>query len=189
MGTGNILLIVGIIIVVIILSIVFWAISVSNSIKRMKVKVEESESGIDVALTQRFDMLTKMFQAAKGFMKHERDTLESIVAMRQPSRNASMEEKQEFSNEIQRGLQAINVVVEQYPQLTSSENMKALQDSTVRVEENLQAARRVYNSNVAVYNRYIVVFPNSIIANRSGATSLKFFEADEMKKEDVKFDF
>lgn len=188
-STGQILSIVGIVLVVLILIVVFWAIGISNNIKRMKVKVEESESGIDVALTQRFDMLSKMFQATKGFMKHEKDTLESIVKMRQPSNNSSIEEKQKFSNEVERGLQAINVVVEQYPELRSSENMQKLQDSTVRVEENLQAARRIYNSNVASYNRMIVVFPNSIIANMNGATKMPFFEAEDVKRNDVKFDF
>lgn len=173
----------------IILVIVFWAIGVSNTIKRMRIKVEESESGIDVALTQRFDMLNKMFQVAKGYMKHEKETLEKVVQMRQPSKTSSIEEKQHFSDEIEKGLQAINVVVEQYPDLKASETMSNLQNATVRVEENLQAARRIYNSNVAQYNRYIVVFPNSIIANRANAKRLEYFEAEDIKRQDVKFDF
>src|SRR5690554_6689607 len=115
-GTQIAFLIIGII-VVLILIVVFWAIGVSNTIKRKRIKVQESESGIDVALTQRFDMLTKLFQATKGYMKHEADTLETIVKMRQPGRSADIEQKQEFSNEIERGMQAINVVVEQYPEL------------------------------------------------------------------------
>lgn len=173
----------------IILVIVLWAIGVSNTIKRMRIKVEESESGIDVALTQRFDMLNKMFQVAKGYMKHEKETLEKVVQMRQPSKSSSIEEKQHFSDEIEKGLQAINVVVEQYPDLKASETMSNLQNATVRVEENLQAARRIYNSNVAQYNRYIVVFPNSIIANRANAKRLEYFEAEDIKRQDVKFDF
>lgn len=173
----------------IILVIVLWAIGVSNTIKRMRIKVEESESGIDVALTQRFDMLNKMFQVAKGYMKHEKETLEKVVQMRQPSKTSSIEEKQHFSDEIEKGLQAINVVVEQYPDLKASETMSNLQNATVRVEENLQAARRIYNSNVAQYNRYIVVFPNSIIANRANAKRLEYFEAEDIKRQDVKFDF
>lgn len=189
METSTIIFIVLGIIVVIVLFIVFWAIGISNTIKRMRVKVQESESGIDVALTQRFDMLTKMFQAAKGFMKHERDTLESIVKMRQPGGNASIEDKQKFSDEVGRGLQAVNVVVEQYPELRSSETMQKLQDSTVRVEENLQAARRIYNSNVSSFNAYILVFPNSIIANRANAQQIQFFEAEEQKRQDVEFNF
>lgn len=189
LGGLEISLIIGGIVVVLVLVVVFWAIGVSNNIKRMKIKVEESESGIDVALTQRFDMLTKLFQVAKGYMKHETETLEKIVKMRQPASSSSIDEKQEFSNQVERGLQAINVVVEQYPDLKASETMSNLQDSTVRVEENLQAARRIYNSNVNQYNRYIVIFPNSIIANRSNAERLAFFEAEDTKRQDVKFDF
>lgn len=187
-STEIILLVVGIVVVLAVI-VLFWAIGVSNTIKRIKVKVDESESGIDVALTQRFDMLSKMFQATKGYMKHEKETLEKIVQMRQPGSNSSMEEKQKFSNEVEKGLQAINVVVEQYPDLRSSENMSKLQDATMRVEENLQAARRIYNSNVSHFNRYIVVFPNSIIANRNGVAKLEFFEAEDLKRQDVKFDF
>lgn len=189
MDPVQILLIVGGILVVLGLIVVFWAISVSNTIKRKKIKVQESESGIDVALTQRFDMLSKLFQATKGYMKHEAETLEAIVKMRQPSRNAAIEEKQEFSNEIEKGLQAINVVVEQYPELRATENMQQLQDATIKVENNLQASRRIYNSNVSIYNRYIVVFPNSIIANRVGAEKLAFFEAEDVKRQDVEFNF
>lgn len=189
LGGLEISLIIGGIVLFLVLVVVFWAIGVSNNIKRMKIKVEESESGIDVALTQRFDMLTKLFQVAKGYMKHETETLEKIVKMRQPASSSSIDEKQEFSNQVERGLQAINVVVEQYPDLKASETMSNLQDSTVRVEENLQAARRIYNSNVNQYNRYIVIFPNSIIANRSNAERLAFFEAEDTKRQDVKFDF
>lgn len=178
-----------IVLIVVVLIVVFWAIGVSNTIKRKKIKVEESESGIDVALTQRFDMLSKMFQATKGYMKHEADTLEKIVKMRQPARTAAIEDKQEFSNEIERGLQAINVVVEQYPELRATENMKQLQDATMKVENNLQAARRIYNSNVSVYNRYIVVFPTSIISKRMNAEKLSFFEAEDVKRNDVEFNF
>ena len=59
----------------------------------------------------------------------------------------------------------------------------------MKVENNLQAARRIYNSNVSVYNRYIVVFPNSIISNRMGAEKLSFFEAEDVKRNDVEFNF
>lgn len=177
------------VVVALLLILVFWYIGVANKIRQVKVKVEESESGIDVALTQRFDMLNKMFQATKAYMKHEADTLEKIVHLRQPGRSSSMEEKQEFSNEIERGLQAVNVVVENYPELRATENMQKLQDSTIQVENNLQAARRIYNSNVSYFNRFIVTFPNSIVANKLRAEKLSFFEAEDVKRQDVKFDF
>jgi len=166
-----------------------WGVATSNTIKQSRIKVEESASGIDVALTQRFDMLNSLLDATKGFIKHERETLEKIVKLRQPASNASIEEKQKFSNEVEKGLQAINLVVEQYPQLRSSETVSNLQKATVNVEENLQAARRIYNSNVSYFNRYIAAFPNSIIAGMIKANNLPFFEATAIKRENVKIEF
>jgi len=169
--------------------ILFWVISEINSFRRMLVKIDESESSIDVALTKRFDLLSKMFQAAKGYMKHEAETLQKVVAMRQPAHGAPIEEKQAFANELTRGLQAINVVVEQYPDLKASQNVLKLQDATLEVEENLQASRRVYNSNVSYYNQKVVVFPSNIIAKWKNFEKRAFFEAEALKREDVKFDF
>lgn len=174
---------------VIALMIIFWIIGEINSFRRMLVKIDESESSIDVALTKRFDLLSKMFQAAKGYMKHEAETLQKVIAMRQPAHGAPMEEKQAFANELTRGLQAINVVVEQYPDLKASQNVSKLQDATLEVEENLQASRRVYNSNVSYYNQKVVVFPSNVIAKWKNFEKRAFFEAEALKREDVKFDF
>lgn len=70
-----------------------WYISTVNSFRRMLIKIDESESSIDISLTKRFDMLTKMFQATKGYMKHEAETLQKVIAMRQPAHSAPMEQK------------------------------------------------------------------------------------------------
>ncbi|PKK93553.1 MAG: LemA family protein [Tenericutes bacterium HGW-Tenericutes-6] len=186
MPTGQIILIVVAILLVIVIG---WIISTINSFRTMLVKIDESESSIDVALTKRFDMLTKMFQATKGYMKHEQETLQKVIAMRQPAHGAPIQEKQAFANEISRGLQAISVVVEQYPDLKASTNVNKLMDATLEVEENLQASRRVYNSNVSYYNQKVVVFPSNVIANWKKFTKRAFFEAEAVKREDVKFDF
>ncbi len=175
--------------VVVLLIIIGWVIGTINSFRTMLVKIDESESSIDVALTKRFDLLSKMFSAAKGYMKHEQETLTKVVAMRQPGHGASIQEKQEFANEVTRGLQSLNVVVEQYPDLKASQNVLKLQDASMEVEENLQAARRVYNSNVSYYNQKVVVFPSNIIANWKKFEKRAFFEAEAVKREDVKFDF
>jgi LemA protein len=184
-GIGPVLIVIAVVLVI----VVGWVISTINSFRTMLVKIDESESSIDVALTKRFDLLTKMFQAAKGYMKHEQETLTKVVQMRQPGHSASISEKQEFANEVSRGLQALNVVVEQYPDLKASQNVLKLQDATFEVEENLQASRRVYNSNVSIYNQKVVVFPSNIIANWKKFTKRDFFEADEVKRGDVTFDF
>ena len=82
----------------------------------------------------------------------------------------------------------INVLAEAYPELKSSENYNTLQLTIVDVEEHLQAARRLYNSNISSYNQMIKVFPNNIIANSKGCKEMEFFVADEEKREDVKID-
>ncbi|MBU1093372.1 MAG: LemA family protein [Firmicutes bacterium] len=175
---------------VIVLLIVFgWVISTTNSFRTMLVKIDESESSIDIALTKRFDLLTKMFSATKGYMKHEQETLTKVIAMRQPGHGASIQQKQEFSNEVTKGLQALNIVVEQYPDLKANQNVLKLQDVTMEVEENLQASRRVYNSNVSYYNQKVVVFPSNIIANWKKFAKRDFFEAETVKRSDVQFDF
>ncbi len=189
MDTGTIILIVVLSIVLLLVIILGWFISTLNAFRRMIVKIDESESGIDVQLTKRFDLLTKMVQATKGYVKHEQETLAKVVAMRNPGSNASLAEKQEFANQLTQGLQSLNVVVERYPDLKASEQFTNLQRATVDVEENLQAARRVYNANVSHYNQKIVVFPASIIANWKNFTKRDFFEAEATKREDVSFDF
>lgn len=177
------------IIVFIGLVIVFWVIGTLNTFRKLVIKVDEAESGIDVALTKRFDLLTKMVSATKGYAEHERKTLESVVAMRQPAAGASMGEKQAFANQLSEGMAKLNVVVEAYPQLRASENFGKLQDASMEVEENLQAARRVYNANVSYYNQKIVVFPSSIIANWKQFAKRDFFEAEVSKRQDVDFKF
>lgn len=177
------------VIVLIGLVILFWAIGTINAFRRMLVKIDESESSIDVSLTKRFDLLTKMFSAVKGMMKFEQETLLKVVEMRQPAHTASIQEKQEFANEVAKGLHTLNVAVEQYPTIKSSENVLKLQDAMVEVEENLQASRRIYNSNVSIYNQRVVVFPSNVIANWKQFEKRDFFETEDIKKQDVQFDF
>ena len=98
----------------------------------------------------------------------------------------SMVERNAAANQMTDMLNRINVLAEQYPELKSSENYKQLQNAIVDTEEHLQAARRLYNSNVSAYNRKLVVFPSSIIAGMAGAVQKPFFEAEESKRADVK---
>ena len=190
MSTGlQVGLMIGGIILFIGLIILLWWINTANSFRKMKVKIEEAASGIDVALTKRFDLLTKMIQAVKGSMEHEKDTLARIVQMRLPSKNASMPDKAEFSNELTNRFDKLNVTLENYPELKAASNVVELQKGVVEVEENLQASRRLYNSNVSYYNQKLVSFPSSVVANKLKLVKEDFFEAEESKKQDVKIDF
>ena len=156
--------------IAIIFILVLWYVSTINKLNRYSVKVDEARSGIDIALTKRFDVLTKMIEVVKSYAKHEKETLFEV--------NHVMDEN----------FKKINVVAENYPELKASENYKTLQQSIVDVEEHLQAARRLYNSNVSLYNQLLVTFPTSSIAKSKGMTKKEFFEAEATKKEDVKID-
>ncbi len=191
--TGLIVLIVVIVVLLIaVIAIVAWCISTRNTFKIMKVKVDEAASGIDVALTKRFDLLTKSLAATKGYAKHEVETLEKVVNLRSGNsiKEMSMKDKNALTNEIAEVSKGLNILVEQYPNLKADATFVELQRQTADCEEQLQAARRIYNSNVSTFNQKRNVWPSSIIANKIGfKEDLDFFEAEESKREDVKFDF
>ncbi len=177
---------VAIVIAVVILIILIWFVATSNALNKAVVKIDEANSGIDVALTKRYDVLTKMLDITKGYAKHEKETLFETIKLR---KDMSMAEKSEANNKMSEAFGKINVLAEAYPELKSSENFKTLQLSVSDVEEHLQAARRLYNANISSYNQMIVSFPTSIIAGMKGLTKKEFFVADEVKKEDVKMEF
>ena len=178
-----------IVIAALVLIIIGWWISTSNRLKVMGVKIDEALSGIDVALTKRYDLLTKVVATVKGYAKHEEETLTKIIAMRNPGSAASLMEKQQFAEATSQALNSLNVVVEQYPNLKADVQFNSLQNSISDVEEQLQAARRLYNANVSAFNQAIIVFPASIVANSAHLTKREFFEVEEVKRQDVKIEF
>ena len=192
LSTGAIIAIVVVAVVVIaVIAIVAWYIVTMNWFRQTKVKVEEANSGIDVALTKRYDLLTKALASVKGYAKHEAETLSKVIGMRTGNINElSLDEKSKLNAELSEVQRGINVVVEQYPQLKADTQFTLLQNQTADCEEQLQAARRVYNSNVSIFNQKRVTFPDSIVAKRIGFTQdLEFFKAEEEKRQDVKFEF
>ena len=172
--------------VAIIVILVIAYISIANNLARAVVKIDEAESGIDVALTKRYDVLTKQLDITKAYAKHEKETLEAVINLR---KGMTMAEKSAAVTEMNRVQERINIVAENYPELRSSENFRALQISVNDVEEHLQAARRAYNANVSAYNQMLVVFPSSMVANMKHLTRRDFFEAEEAKRADVKMEF
>lgn len=172
-----------IIVLILILIIIIWCISTSNKFHKYIIKIDEASSGIDIALTKRYDGLTQMIEVVKGYSKYEKETLLEIIKLRQ---NMTIKEKTEVNHSMNKGFKKINAVVENYPDLKASENYKTLQQSIIDIEEHLQAARRLYNSNVSIYNQSIISFPSSIIAKCKGLKKKDFFETEE--KENIKIE-
>lgn len=175
-----------VIVLILIAVVVISIIVMSNNLNKALVKIDEADSGIDVALTKRYDVLTKMIETVKGYAKHEKEVLFDVVKIR---KGMTIEEKNEANKQMDETLSKINVLAENYPDLKASENFKTLQDSITDVEEHLQAARRLYNANISSYNQMIVTFPISIIAGSKGLTKKEFFVAEEHKKQDVEIKF
>ena len=180
----------GIIVLVIVLAIVSWYVRTMNKLRRLEVKVEEATSGIDVALTKRFDLLTKMLDTTKGYAKHEAETLEKVIKWRNgiPT-DATMEQKSEFASSLTKAANGLSVVVENYPDLKANDMFGKLQAAITDSEEQLQASRRIYNSNVTIINTAIVTWPTSIVARKINLQKKEFFEAEEAKRVDVKMEF
>ena len=173
------------IIVILVIIAVCWGISASNRFKVLLVKIKEADSGIDVALTKRYDTLTKTIDVVKAYAKHETELFTKVIELRAGMTTAEKSAANQSMDDIAK---KINVVAEAYPELRSSENYKQLQETIADAEDHLQAARRVYNMNVSSFNQAIAVFPGSIIANSAHHTAKEFFEAGEVKRSDVKID-
>jgi len=183
------LIIIVIIVAFLLLVVLVWWIATANNFRMMGVKIDEANSGIDVALTKRFDLLTKSVAAVKGYAKHEAETLEKVIAMRQPASSAPIQEKADFAQSVTKAFDSLNLVVERYPELKASQNFSQLQSQITDVEEHLQAARRLYNANVSIYDQKALLFPSNIVARRLNFVKRDFFEAEAAKRADVKIEF
>ena len=192
LSTGAVVgLVIAAVVVILIISLVCWWVKKMNYFRMMQVKIKEAASGIDVALTKRFDLLSKQYNIVKGYAKHENETLVDVTKMRANYHEGTgdVKEMSSFNAQMDKLSRSINVVIERYPELKANTMFISLSNSCTDVEEHLQAARRLFNSNVSTYNQAIVQFPGSIVAGAIGAHPEEFFKADEEKREDVKMEF
>ena len=164
--------------------VIIVIIVVYNNIVQLRHNVDKSESGIDVYLQQRFDLIPNLVEVTKTYMNYENDILEKIAKLRSiynqtKDINASNELNNQYKNLI--------AVIENYPELKASEQFSKLQKSLIKVESQLQAARRIYNNDVTKYNTKISTFPNNLIANMFGFKERDLFVLDGEDKVDVNF--
>lgn len=175
-----------IIIAVVVLIPIFWWISTSNNFKRMDVKISEALSGIEVALAKRYDMLTKLLDVAKGYKQHETELFAEVIKLR---KGMSVGELNQAATKMDDMASSLHVVAEAYPELRSSDVFRELQAGIRDAEEHMQAARRLYNSNVTAFNMATKVFPSSIVAKSQNAAEHEFFVTEEIKRSDVAMKF
>jgi LemA protein len=156
-----------------------------NSIIASRNRVDEAWSGIDVQLKRRHDLIPNLVEAVKGYATHERETFEKVTQARAGAMQAEgVQQTAQAESALTQALGGLRVVAEQYPELRATENFQQLQNQLSELEDEIQAARRIYNSNVQSYNTKIQQFPMSIVANQGGFTDREFFEiADDSERE------
>jgi LemA protein len=180
-----------IVIVAIIVIAALYYVGKRNSIIASRNRVDESWSGIDVQLKRRHDLVPNLVETVKGYAEHESQVFEKVTAARSDAMSAqSVGDTAKAEDKLTGALTDLRAVAENYPNLRATENFQQLSRNLSQLEDEIQAARRIYNSNVQSYNTAIQQFPGSIIANQGGFTAREYFEIeDASQREPVAVDF
>lgn len=176
----NVCLIVVILVTSIILVLYNRLIKAKNSVKR-------AESGIDVVLKQRFDVIPNLVECVKGYSTHEAETLEQVVAQRTAYNNSGEMDIKE-AEKLNRSINRIMAVAESYPDLKANSQYLNLQEKLSRIEEKLQFARSIYNNEVTKYNNLIETVPSSLVAKIFAFEGADLFSIDDVDRENVVID-
>ncbi len=152
---------------------VIYAVTTSNRFKQLRIKIQEAQADIEVALIKRYDVLMQSLDAIKGYTEHEEKLMLNLIRARSGMTAAQMQEV--FDNQEQ-VLRNVKIIGEAYPQLYSSELYQNLQMQITETNEHLAASKRLYHANVSLYNQAIAVFPASIIAGMTGNRPAEFLK-------------
>ncbi len=181
---------IGLILLIIIAVIAVWIIAVYNGLIRLKNRVNEAWSDIDVQTKRRYDLIPNLVNTVKGYAAHEREVFEKVTEARTRAMNAgTAADKAQAENMLSNTLKSLFAVAEAYPDLKANQNFLELQKELTDTEDKIQASRRFYNGNVRDFNIKIQVFPNNIIAGMLKFARREFFETAEEQKEPVKVEF
>lgn len=177
--------------VIIVAVVAMYAVSIYNALVKLRNQVKNAWSQIDVQLKRRHDLIPNLIETVKGYMTHERDTLENITKARSAAVDAStINDKSKAESELSGALQRFNLVVENYPDLKANQNFLALQEELTSTENKISFARQSYNDQVLFYNNKIEMFPSNILAGMFNFSKEEFFEIEvEAEREVPKVQF
>ncbi|NYZ77732.1 LemA family protein [Candidatus Micrarchaeota archaeon] len=175
---------------VIVVVIVLFVVLLYNNLIRARNNVKNAWAQIDVQLKRRNDLIPKLVESVKGYMKHERGVLTDVTKARTTMLDAqTTPQKAEASNMITNALKSIFAVAENYPNLKANENFIQLQQEISGTENKISFSRQFYNDSVTTYNNKIQVFPNKILAGPLGFKTEGLFEAAAEERKDVSVKF
>ena len=174
----------------IVVLLLIYVFATYNSLVGLRNRVEEAFSTMDVYLKKRWDLIPNIVETVKGYAKHEKDTLEEVVSLRNGAYDKmSTDDKVEVNNKLSQGITKLMAIAEAYPDLKANENFKDLSGQLAKVEEDIANARKYYNGAARIMNDKVAMFPSNIIANMFGFKKQKMFEANENERENVKVEF
>ena len=169
--------------------IILYVLITYNSFVKLRNRVKEAFSTMDVYLKKRWDLIPNIVETVKGYAKYEKDTFKEIVELRNSSYDSmSDDDKVDTNNKITQSLSKIMALAEAYPDLKANENFKELQTELSKVEEDIANARKYYNGSIRIYNNKVQMIPSNIVAMIFGFKQEKMFEIDVKEKENVKIE-
>lgn len=177
--------------IIVIVVVALYAVQIYNSLVRLRNRVKNAWSQIDVQLKRRHDLIPNLIETVKGYMTHERETLENITKARSAAVDASsVADKSKAETELSGALGKFNLVVENYPDLKANQNFLELQEELTSTENKISFARQAYNDQVLFYNNKIEMFPSNILAGMFNFAKEEFFEIEiEGEREVPKVEF
>lgn len=178
-------------IALIVIICVLWGIVTFNTFVRMRNKVEEAFSTMDVYLKKRYDLIPNLVETVKGYTKHENETLTKVINARNAAMTAKTpEERMQNENALSGTLKTLFAVAEAYPELKADAHFTELMGQLKNVEAEIASSRKYYNGCVRQYNTKLEVFPSSIIAKMKKFERKPLYEVDnEEERKNVKVQF
>ena len=187
-----------IIFLVVLAAVLFGVIAIYNRLVALRNRFENAFAQLEVQLKRRYDLIPNLVETAKGYLSHERETLEAVIkarnvaasaleaAARDPSNANAMAQLQGGEAALASALGRLNVVVEQYPDLKADQTMAQLSEELTTTENKIAFARQAYNDQVMSYNTYRQSFPPVVLAGLFGhgsdASLLEFEDSEQIKQ-------
>lgn len=169
-----------IVLLVLIAGVVLWFIGAYNGLIGRRQEVQNAWSQIDVQLKRRHDLIPNLVESVKGYLAHERQTLENVIKARNQAVSATdVKGKAQAENALTQTLRSLFAVWERYPDLKANQNVLALQEELTSTENKISFARQFYNDQVQRYNTATQTVPTNVVAQSTGFSKADFFEIED----------
>ncbi|MBI5847856.1 MAG: LemA family protein [Nitrospirae bacterium] len=166
------------------LLVVLWGICIFNRLVTAKNDVKNAWGQIDVQLKRRYDLIPNLVAAVRGYLTHEKQVIENVVAARVKALStAKVKDRAAAENGLSLELKGLFAVMEAYPDLKANQNVMQLQEELVSTENRIAFARQLYNDLVANYLTRLEVFPDALIASAFAFLPFEYFSAEPRDRE------